>query len=194
MIDTIEITPTEPKDIRRLLDEAEDAGHDTIRIVLARKAKVPPSGTVRLYGRSGPSSSEDHKVERLSKEHVAAVFRVIDLHRFLRASDHHCHAIGCSAHCKPEHLMCAPHWRMVPAKHQQAVYRAYRPGQCDDMDISRAWLVAAETAIAFVALCEGKITSLQADRMIARAREFKGSEDETPTLDPYALLDRSRTP
>ena len=64
---------------------------------------------------------------------------------------HHCHAATCGAHVKPELLMCARHWRMVPSEIQQAVWRAYRVGQCDDKLPSAAWHDAADAAICTVA-------------------------------------------
>jgi hypothetical protein len=75
------------------------------------------------------------------------------------ASAHHCHAIGCVIRCKPEYLMCAAHWRMVPSGMQGRVYAAYRPGQCDDMSPSARWVAAAKEAIAAVARREGVPTS-----------------------------------
>lgn len=63
------------------------------------------------------------------------------------ADKHRCHARGCITPCKPEYLMCPKHWRMVPRALQQAVYDAYRPGQCDDKNPSRAWHEAADAAI-----------------------------------------------
>lgn len=68
---------------------------------------------------------------------------------------HHCHARGCKASVRPELLMCFPHWRKVPARIQQAVYRTYRPGQCDDKRPSEAWHEAASAAIGYVATLEG---------------------------------------
>lgn len=52
--------------------------------------------------------------------------------------------------------MCAAHWRTVPYSLQRAVYGAYRPGQCNDMRPSAAWHEAADAAIGFVALREGR--------------------------------------
>lgn len=66
------------------------------------------------------------------------------------ASDHgghHCHARFCAKACKPEWLMCYAHWKMVPRPLQQAVWAAYRPGQCDDMKPSPEWFKAADAAI-----------------------------------------------
>jgi hypothetical protein len=68
---------------------------------------------------------------------------------------HHCHARNCSVGCKPECLMCLGHWRRVPRKLQRAVWDSYRPGQCDDRNPSEEWHVAADAAIAYVAILEG---------------------------------------
>lgn len=64
---------------------------------------------------------------------------------------HTCHARGCSARVPPELLMCGRHWRMVPRDLQRAVWRHYRKGQCDDKEVTRAWLAAADAAIEAVA-------------------------------------------
>jgi len=72
---------------------------------------------------------------------------------------HRCHARGCRAPCPPERLMCGPHWRMVPADLQRAVWAAYRPGQCDDKSPSAAWHEAADAAIAAVAEAEAPAPS-----------------------------------
>ena len=69
---------------------------------------------------------------------------------------HLCHAIGCETPVKPELLMCLKHWRLVPYQLQRAVWRTYRPGQCDDMDPSAEWHTAADAAIKAVAEREGR--------------------------------------
>lgn len=76
-----------------------------------------------------------------------------------RVVGHHCHAVGCANPCKPEFLMCPTHWGTVPLDLQKQVYATYRPGQCDDMDPSAAWHVAADAAIGAVALFEGRSIS-----------------------------------
>ena len=68
---------------------------------------------------------------------------------------HHCHARGCQIVVPPEMLMCRAHWARVPRKIQQAVWRNYRPGQCNDREPSEAWHVAADAAIGAVAAKEG---------------------------------------
>lgn len=60
---------------------------------------------------------------------------------------HLCHAMACSVQVAPEMLMCAKHWNMVPASIRSRVWKAYRPGQCDDKNPSVAWHDAADAAI-----------------------------------------------
>lgn len=67
---------------------------------------------------------------------------------------HHCHAKNCPTPCKPEMLMCGRHWYMVPKRIQAAVWKHYRPGQCDDKRPSKEWFEAANAAIASVARIE----------------------------------------
>ena len=52
--------------------------------------------------------------------------------------------------------MCLRHWRMVPRKIQRAVWATYRDGQCDDMNPSKEWHCAADAAIGFVAVRDGR--------------------------------------
>jgi hypothetical protein len=72
---------------------------------------------------------------------------------------HTCHARGCEVAVKPELLMCFAHWRKVPSKVQRAVWDAYRPGQCNDMQPSKEWHLAADAAIGYVAKCDGHSTT-----------------------------------
>lgn len=74
----------------------------------------------------------------------------------IEPDEHQCHAKGCTKFVKPEMLMCFKHWRKVPRKLQLAVWKHYRPGQCDDKDVTRAWLNAADAAINYVAKLEKK--------------------------------------
>lgn len=181
------IEPPTKEQLQELLNDARERGQATVSIVFGRKTKISAgASTIRLYGSSGPASSEDAAITWVDKANVEAVFRVSDLAVYLRERNHKCHAIGCDASCKPEHLMCTRHWGMVPGKLQVEVYRAYRVGQCQDQEISRKWLVAAKTAIARVALREHKITDDQAKHMVARAKAFEGSDGQPSS--PYDLL------
>ena len=60
---------------------------------------------------------------------------------------HHCHAAACGRHVKPEKLMCAKHWKMVPSEIQRAVTEPYRVIS----DLSATWYAAADAAICVVA-------------------------------------------
>jgi hypothetical protein len=60
---------------------------------------------------------------------------------------HRCHVRGCETATKPEHLMCAKHWAMVPLDMRRRVLDTYQPGQCRGrVRISREWLAAAVAA------------------------------------------------
>lgn len=76
----------------------------------------------------------------------------------MSAADHHCHATGCTKAVRPELLMCARHWRMVPRALQAPVWSNYRAGQCDDKRPSSRWIGAAKAAISFVANAEAVST------------------------------------
>lgn len=71
-------------------------------------------------------------------------------------SQHICHARGCTKPVPPERLMCLYHWMLIPWAVQRAVWRTYRPGQCDDKNPSDAWMQAADAAIGYVARFEKK--------------------------------------
>lgn len=68
---------------------------------------------------------------------------------------HSCHAYGCDAPVKPEMFMCLRHWRRVPRELQRRIWALYRPGQCDDKKISKAYGIAAKQALRAVASKEG---------------------------------------
>lgn len=81
---------------------------------------------------------------------------------------HTCHARGCNVTVRPELLMCGRHWAMVPRVVQQGVWTHYRSGQCDDKEISREWLTAADAVIGFVAQRESqKFSVAEAEAMAA---------------------------
>lgn len=81
---------------------------------------------------------------------------------------HTCHAKNCTASVPPEMLMCRKHWYMVPAPLRAKVWAAYRAGQCDDKQPSRAYLLAAGDAIAAVAVQEG-YSQMNATRLAGQA-------------------------
>jgi hypothetical protein len=68
---------------------------------------------------------------------------------------HPCTAKGCFTMVPPEHLMCPPHWGMVPGPLKTRVWAAYRPGQTAG-SASPEWHIAADDAAAAVARLERK--------------------------------------
>ena len=97
---------------------------------------------------------------------------------------HTCHAEGCSVNCRPEYLMCYPHWKRVPKPLQAAVYRHYRAGQCDDMNPSREWMMAAEQAICYVAYLDGQITMKQVVAKLEHVSKLTKIPVPTPVWRP----------
>ena len=67
---------------------------------------------------------------------------------------HHCHATGCKVNVPPEMFMCRRHWFSLPKRMRDAIWRTYRPGQCDDWNISQAYSDAAKEAVRFIAAWE----------------------------------------
>lgn len=70
---------------------------------------------------------------------------------------HRCHAEGCNVEVPPKMLMCLRHWRMVPKKLQQDVWRTYVPGQENRKDPTDEYMKAHRAAIAAVAAKEGRV-------------------------------------
>jgi len=70
---------------------------------------------------------------------------------------HQCHATDCKTAVPPEMFMCRLHWYKVPAPLRERVWRAYRVGQCDDMNPNLAYCEAAKAAVTAVARKEGRL-------------------------------------
>ena len=64
---------------------------------------------------------------------------------------HHCHATGCNVAVPPEMFACKRHWYLLPKRLRDAIWAAYRPGQCDDWQISKAYADAAREAVRWLA-------------------------------------------
>jgi uracil-DNA glycosylase family 4 len=82
---------------------------------------------------------------------VSAAERTLPL---FKEPEHRCHALRCHVVVPPEQLMCRMHWSRVPREIQRRVWATYRKGQCEDRRPSKAWLEAADAAIAAVAALE----------------------------------------
>lgn len=56
---------------------------------------------------------------------------------------HACHWPGCAQQVPPAIWGCRPHWYSLPHPLRSAIWRAYRPGQENDMRPSEAYLEVA---------------------------------------------------
>lgn len=68
---------------------------------------------------------------------------------------HTCHATACVTEVPRERLFCSKHWYMLPYRMRQDVWRAYRPGQCEDLNPSTEYCKVAKNAVRYVAKKEG---------------------------------------
>lgn len=88
---------------------------------------------------------------------------------------HTCHATGCNVKVPPEMFMCKRHWFQLPKSLRDRVWATYRPGQCDDWQISHEYAEAAKAAVIFVAEKEGK----EPDTSVYDMLDPKRYEDES---------------
>lgn len=68
---------------------------------------------------------------------------------------HTCHATGCQAAVPPVMFACRKHWFQLPKALRAAIWATYRPGQCDDWEISHAYANAARAAVRYLAKLDG---------------------------------------
>lgn len=73
---------------------------------------------------------------------------------------HTCHAFECTKAVKPEMFMCHFHWLRVPQNLRKRIWALYRPGQCDDKNVSNGYAMTAKASIQAVAASEGKVVPL----------------------------------
>lgn len=79
----------------------------------------------------------------------------------LKKHGHTCHATDCLIRVPPEMLFCKTHWFQLPKGMRDRVWRAYRPGQCDDWAISHEYAEAARAAVRYIADKEGLTPDLK---------------------------------
>lgn len=63
---------------------------------------------------------------------------------------HKCMATGCPEIVQAVLFMCPKHWARVPEETKAAIWKAYRPGQEQDLKLSDAYVDAAMKAISEV--------------------------------------------
>ena len=69
---------------------------------------------------------------------------------------HTCHATGCEREVPPDLFMCRPHWVRLPSTLRRRIWDTYRPGQEEDWEPSKDYLLAAKEAVIWLAQQEGK--------------------------------------
>lgn len=79
---------------------------------------------------------------------------------------HTCHATGCTKAIPPEMFMCKKHWFMLPKRIRDRIWQTYRPGQCDDWQITSEYAEAAKEGVRFVASAEGIDPDVQVYEML----------------------------
>jgi len=69
---------------------------------------------------------------------------------------HYCHVPGCEVEIQPRYLMCLAHWRRVPFRLKQVVWKHYQYGQEATKSPTIEYLNAAKAAIQAVAARENQ--------------------------------------
>ena len=64
---------------------------------------------------------------------------------------HTCHWPTCNKQVPPAMWGCKTHWFMLPKHLRDAIWKAYRPGQEQDLDVSDAYMDAANAVQEWIA-------------------------------------------
>ena len=80
---------------------------------------------------------------------------------------HHCHATGCQTHTIPLMFMCKKHWFSLTFEMRRDICKHYRPGQCEDWNISKEYASAARVAVRYVAGREGTVADTSVYDMLS---------------------------
>jgi hypothetical protein len=65
--------------------------------------------------------------------------------------EHECHWPGCGKQVPPAMWGCKKHWFMLPASLRARIWRAYRPGQEKDLDVSDEYFAVAREVQRWIA-------------------------------------------
>ena len=63
---------------------------------------------------------------------------------------HTCHATKCKVNVPPEMFMCKSHWFVLDRGRRNLIWATYRRGQCDDMNPSKEYCLAAKEAVIYI--------------------------------------------
>ena len=81
---------------------------------------------------------------------------------------HHCHATNCKTNVPPEMFMCKRHWFSLPQFLRKKIWATYRVGQCDDMNPSKEYCLAAIECLQYIANKEGITADVQLYEFLMR--------------------------
>jgi len=70
--------------------------------------------------------------------------KVEHVRRAKQTRGHGCHWPGCTRQVPPAMWGCAPHWFKLPKALRDRIWRAYRPGQENDLHPSETYMEAAQ--------------------------------------------------
>ena len=102
---------------------------------------------------------------------------------------HTCHSPDCTRPVPPRMLFCLTHWRALPKKIQDAVYREYRTGQEIDKKPSLRYLAVQRLACAYsVFKPDDKTATLQTLVYLKEAVSYSRAAVEAGLGDPLENL------
>ena len=77
--------------------------------------------------------------------------KVGHVRRARQTRPHACHWPGCMKQVPPAMWGCKPHWFALPKALRDRVWRAYRPGQEETLDVSAEYLQVAKEVQEWIA-------------------------------------------
>lgn len=102
---------------------------------------------------------------------------------------HTCHAPGCTRQVPPKMYACLAHWRALPKKIQDAIWREYSPGQEVYKDPSLRYLAVQRLACAYLVFKpDSEAAVLEAIPYIAQATRYAKKAVEAGLGDPLEGL------
>lgn len=147
-----------------------------------------------LAATQGPSDPPaDTRAALARAESIDA--KVTHVRRASQTREHTCHWPGCDEQVKPAVWGCLQHWRMVPKRLRDKIWREYRVGQETSMTPSRAYVEVAREVEAWILINHPPRTDAQEARASAgwaidriEQREAEARRAVTAERDAVELL------
>ena len=87
---------------------------------------------------------------------MAKVDKAAYVRKQTQSRAHTCHWPGCAKQVPPSMWGCAPHWFKIPKPLRDRIWRAYRPGQENDLHPSEDYFDVAKAVQKWIAELEAK--------------------------------------